>query len=123
MRAWAINCSTDFSEGSTRTSLLNDAQLAELTALAGFDGGRSRMVLPGGDDPLEVAAELGLPLVVKAQALTGGRGKAGGVRVARTADELARDAAEIGAMTYPRSASWACCSKRPSTSPARSTWP
>ena len=57
------------------------------------------MVLPGGVDPLEVAADLGLPLVVKAQALTGGRGKAGGVRVARTADELTRDSAEIAAMT------------------------
>ncbi len=78
---------------------LFEYQGKQLFAAAGIPVGRSGMVLPGGVDPLEVAADLGLPLVVKAQALTGGRGKAGGVRVARTADELTRDAAEIAAMT------------------------
>jgi succinyl-CoA synthetase beta subunit len=35
----------------------------------------------------EIAKELGGPVVVKSQVLTGGRGKAGGVRVAQTPDE------------------------------------
>ena len=78
---------------------LFEYQGKQLFAAGGIPVGRSRMVLPGGLDPLDVAADLGLPLVVKAQALTGGRGKAGGVRVARTTDELTRDAAEIGTMT------------------------
>ena len=34
------------------------------------------------------AGELGFPLAVKAQVLTGGRGKAGGVRVVQSRDEL-----------------------------------
>ena len=80
---------------------LFEYQGKQLFDAAGIPVGRSRMVTPGGVDPLEVAATLGLPLVVKAQALTGGRGKAGGVRVARTTDELTRDVAEITAMTIP----------------------
>jgi succinyl-CoA synthetase beta subunit len=40
-----------------------------------------------------VAMELGFPVVLKAQVLTGGRGKAGGVKIAKTADE-ARDIAQ-----------------------------
>jgi len=38
-------------------------------------------------EALENAKELGLPVVVKAQIHAGGRGKAGGVKVARSADE------------------------------------
>ena len=45
------------------------------------------------------AADLGLPVVVKAQVKTGGRGKAGGIRVCRSADEVAAAAADILAMT------------------------
>lgn len=41
------------------------------------------------------AAKLGLPVAVKAQVLSGGRGKAGGVRVVRRPDEVAPAAAEI----------------------------
>ena len=41
------------------------------------------------------AALLGGPVVVKAQVKTGGRGKSGGVRVARTADEAAMHAGAI----------------------------
>jgi succinyl-CoA synthetase beta subunit len=40
------------------------------------------------DEAVEVAKELGLPVVVKAQIHAGGRGKAGGVKLARTADEV-----------------------------------
>ena len=39
-------------------------------------------------EAVEVARELGLPVVVKAQIHAGGRGKAGGVKLARTADEV-----------------------------------
>jgi succinyl-CoA synthetase beta subunit len=39
-------------------------------------------------DAVENAKELGLPVVVKAQIHAGGRGKAGGVKLARTVDEV-----------------------------------
>ncbi len=44
------------------------------------------------DEVYAIAQELGAPVVVKAQVLAGGRGKAGGVKVAKTAED-ARDAA------------------------------
>jgi succinyl-CoA synthetase beta subunit len=45
------------------------------------------------------AGELRLPVVVKAQVKTGGRGKAGGIRVCVTEDEVAAAAADILGMT------------------------
>ena len=45
------------------------------------------------------AAELGYPLAVKAQVLTGGRGKAGGVRVVKQPAELGETVAAILALT------------------------
>jgi succinyl-CoA synthetase beta subunit len=44
------------------------------------------------DEVFAIAQEAGAPVVVKAQVLAGGRGKAGGVKVAKTPEE-ARDAA------------------------------
>ena len=41
------------------------------------------------------AEELGFPIVVKAQVLTGGRGKAGGIKLAASADEAETRAREI----------------------------
>ena len=41
------------------------------------------------------AAEIGGPVVVKAQVLVGGRGKAGGIKLAATPDEAAERASEI----------------------------
>ena len=41
------------------------------------------------------AEELGFPVVVKAQVLTGGRGKAGGIKLAASADEAEAFAREI----------------------------
>jgi succinyl-CoA synthetase beta subunit len=60
-------------------------------------------VLPGttaADAPAAraAAAEIGLPVVVKAQVAAGGRGKAGGVRLCRTLDEVETAATEILAM-------------------------
>ncbi len=57
--------------------------------------------VPGGsvvtspEDAQRVAAEIGRPVVVKAQVLVGGRGKAGGVKIAKTPDEARERAAEI----------------------------
>jgi succinyl-CoA synthetase beta subunit len=42
-----------------------------------------------------IAKELGLPVVVKAQVLVGGRGKAGGVKVAKTEQQAQEFAAQI----------------------------
>ena len=46
-------------------------------------------------EAVEIAGRLGYPAVVKAQVLVGGRGKAGGVKVVRDAEELAREASRI----------------------------
>jgi succinyl-CoA synthetase beta subunit len=49
-------------------------------------------------DPAEARAaadELGYPVVVKAQVLTGGRGKAGGIKLAESSDEVEARASEI----------------------------
>jgi succinyl-CoA synthetase beta subunit len=47
------------------------------------------------DEAREAAARIGGPVVVKAQVLVGGRGKAGGVKLAATPDEAAARAKEI----------------------------
>ena len=47
------------------------------------------------DEAVAAAERLGLPVVVKAQVHTGGRGKAGGVKVAADLDAVGRHAADI----------------------------
>ncbi len=47
------------------------------------------------EEAAAAAEELGLPVVVKAQIHAGGRGKAGGVKVAKTMDEVRAHASEI----------------------------
>ena len=47
----------------------------------------------------EIAKELGRPVVIKAQVLTGGRGKAGGVKLAQTPEEAQQHADAILGMT------------------------
>jgi succinyl-CoA synthetase beta subunit len=47
------------------------------------------------EDALALAARFGYPVVLKAQVLIGGRGKAGGVKVVRGPEELSREAARI----------------------------
>src|SRR2546428_7006292 len=44
---------------------------------------------------LASAGRFGYPVVVKAQVLIGGRGKAGGVKVVRTPEELSREAGRV----------------------------
>jgi succinyl-CoA synthetase beta subunit len=50
------------------------------------------------DEAKQIAEELGGRVVIKSQVLVGGRGKAGGVKVARDADEAAELAQQILAM-------------------------
>jgi len=40
------------------------------------------------EEAVAIASEIGLPVVIKAQVLVGGRGKAGGVRLAHTTEEV-----------------------------------
>jgi succinyl-CoA synthetase beta subunit len=47
------------------------------------------------DEASAAAEKLGLPVVVKAQVLTGGRGKAGGVKLARSLEEATNAAKQI----------------------------
>jgi len=51
------------------------------------------------DEVYDIAREMGKAVVVKAQVLTGGRGKAGGVKVARTPDEARQKSESILGMT------------------------
>ena len=62
---------------------------------------RYRLPVPTGevaftaDEAVAAASRLGLPVVVKAQVHTGGRGKAGGVKLAADLDAVRRHAADI----------------------------
>src|ERR671917_996524 len=47
------------------------------------------------DEALAAADDIGFPCVVKAQVQIGGRGKAGGIKVAKDRDDLQRHAASI----------------------------
>jgi succinyl-CoA synthetase beta subunit len=47
------------------------------------------------EEAVSAAGKLGLPVVVKAQVLAGGRGKAGGVKLARTKEEVPEIAGKI----------------------------
>jgi succinyl-CoA synthetase beta subunit len=50
------------------------------------------------EEAVSAAQDLGLPVAVKAQVLVGGRGKAGGIAVARDAEAVRREAERILAM-------------------------
>src|SRR5438067_2636138 len=57
-------------------------------------------VSPGGvadtvDEAISAADRVGYPVVVKAQVQVGGRGKAGGIKLAKTPDEVREDAGRI----------------------------
>jgi succinyl-CoA synthetase beta subunit len=76
---------------------LYEYQARELLAEAGIP------VPPGAvadnpEDAARAAQELGLPVVIKAQVLVGGRGKAGGVKIAKTVEEAKARAREILAL-------------------------
>jgi succinyl-CoA synthetase beta subunit len=57
------------------------------------------MLITGAEDAEGAAEELGCPVVVKAQVLVGGRGKAGGVKLAATPSEAVEKAGSILGMS------------------------
>ena len=70
----------------------------ELFAKYGIPVPRSKLV-EDDSQVLPAVDELGLPVVVKAQVLSGGRGKAGGVVLVKTKDEARREAGRLFALT------------------------
>jgi succinyl-CoA synthetase beta subunit len=73
---------------------LYEYQGKQLFARFGIPVSEGRVALTPGEAQA-AAVELGGPVVVKAQVLTGGRGKAGGIKLASTPAEAAERAAEI----------------------------
>jgi succinyl-CoA synthetase beta subunit len=73
---------------------LYEYQGKQLFARFGIPVSEGRVALTPGEAQA-AAAELGGPVVVKAQVLTGGRGKAGGIKLASTPAEAAERASEI----------------------------
>ena len=73
---------------------LYEHQGKELLARYGIPVSEGRVALTPAE-ARAAAEELGGPVVVKAQVLTGGRGKAGGVKLARTPDEAEKLAGDI----------------------------
>jgi succinyl-CoA synthetase beta subunit len=57
-------------------------------------------------EAVENAKQMGVPVVVKAQIHAGGRGKGGGVKLARTMDEVETIAKEILGMTLRTHQTW-----------------
>ncbi len=73
---------------------LHEYQAKELLARFGVKVPRGKMI-ESAADASGVAKELGLPVVVKAQIHAGGRGKAGGVKLARSIDDAQKIAGEL----------------------------
>jgi succinyl-CoA synthetase beta subunit len=73
---------------------IHEYQAKEFFAAAGIPVPAGRVVTSP-DDAQKAAEEIGKPVVVKAQVLVGGRGKAGGVKLAKDAGEARERAAEI----------------------------
>jgi succinyl-CoA synthetase beta subunit len=77
---------------------IHEYQARDILAAHGVPvpGGR---VAHSADEAAAIAAELGTTVVIKAQVHAGGRGKAGGVKLAQTPDEAREHAARIIGMT------------------------
>jgi succinyl-CoA synthetase beta subunit len=73
---------------------IHEYQAKEFFAAAGIPVPPGRVVTTP-DDAKKAAEEIGKPVVVKAQVLVGGRGKAGGVKLAKDPAEAKEKAAEI----------------------------
>ncbi len=73
---------------------IHEADARGIFAEYGLPVPPSRMITKAGDAKA-AAEELGCPVVVKAQVLVGGRGKAGGVKLASTPDEAVEKAEAI----------------------------
>lgn len=78
---------------------IHEYQAKEIFASYGFPVDKS-FVCKNVDEAVKAYREIGSPrAIVKAQVLTGGRGKAGGVKLANNEDELRKHAADILGMT------------------------
>jgi succinyl-CoA synthetase beta subunit len=73
---------------------IHEVDARALFAKFGLPVPPSRLVLKA-EDARKAAEEIGCPVVVKAQVLVGGRGKAGGVKLAATPEEAATKAKAI----------------------------
>ena len=73
---------------------LYEYQAKELFAKHGV-ATQDGVVVTDADAAAQAAAQMGTLVVIKAQVKTGGRGKAGGVKLAKTADEAREKAADI----------------------------
>ena len=76
---------------------LYEYQARDLLAAAGIAVPPGK-VAQSPEEAVAAAGELGLPVVLKAQVLVGGRGKAGGVKLARTSEEVRARSREILAL-------------------------
>jgi len=77
---------------------IHEYQARDLLAAYGVPVPPGR-VARSGDEAAGIADEVGLPVVIKAQVLVGGRGKAGGVKLARTTEEVREAADRILSLT------------------------
>lgn len=77
---------------------LHEYQSKQLFAQYGIPIPRGKVAATAAE-AREVATGLGCPVVIKAQVLVGGRGKAGGIRLARTPEEAEAVAAAVLRMT------------------------
>lgn len=73
---------------------IHEYQAKQLFKSYGIPVPEGRLVTAQGESK-GMIKELGLPVVVKAQIHAGGRGKGGGIRLAKTGPEAERDSAEI----------------------------
>ena len=77
---------------------VHEYQAKEILAQYGVPVPRGRVASTPAE-ARQVAAELGVPVVVKAQIHAGGRGKGGGIKLASTPDDAERVASQIIGMT------------------------
>ena len=77
---------------------IHEYQARELLASYGVAVPPGR-VARSAEEAVAIASEIGLPVVIKAQVLVGGRGKAGGVRLAHTEKEVREAANKILTLT------------------------
>ena len=77
---------------------IHEYQAKELFAAFGIPVLRG-IVATTAADALKAAREIGLPVVIKAQVLVGSRGKSGGIKIARTFEEVETIAGQILGLT------------------------
>ena len=77
---------------------LHEYQARQLLSRFGLPYPEGRIAATPGE-AAEIAAQIGKPVVIKAQVLTGGRGKAGGVKLAQNPDQAREAVTQILALT------------------------